>query len=54
MQEHIEHIVLKHSDVDWSSDEFSLGLHIANDHGCVDQADFNRLYQVQIMKNCSK
>jgi hypothetical protein len=46
-------VLRKHNDVDCSSDDFSLGLHIANDHGCVDHADFNRLYKVQIMENCS-
>ena len=46
-------VLKQHSDVDIHSDEFSLGLHIANDHGCCDQADFNRLYQVQILENCS-
>ena len=46
-------VLKQHSDVDFCSDEFSLGLHIANDHGCCDQADFNRLYKVQILENCS-
>ena len=46
-------VLRKHNDVDASSDDYSLGLHIANDHGCIDQGDFNRLYQVQIMENCS-
>ena len=46
-------VLRNHNDVDINSDDFSLGLHIANDHDCVDQADFNRLYRVQILENCS-
>ena len=43
----------KHEDVDINSDDYSLGLHIANEHGCSDRGDFNRLYNVQILENCS-
>ena len=43
----------KHEDVDINSDDYSLGLHLANEHGCSDRADFNRLYNVQILENCS-
>ena len=46
-------VLRKHSDVDSFSDDYSLGLHIAYDHGCTDQGDFNRLYRVQILENCS-
>ena len=34
-------------------DTYSLGLHLANDHGCTDQGDFNRLYSVFILEFCS-
>ena len=43
----------KHEDVDFQSDDYSLGLHLVNEHGCIDEADFNRLYRVQILENCS-
>ena len=46
-------VLRNHKDVDVLSDDYSLGLHIANEHGCVDEADFNRLYNVQILENCS-
>ena len=42
-----------HEIVDSNSDEYSLGLHIANEHGCVDKTDFNCLYNVKILENCS-
>ena len=46
-------ILRNHDDVDINSDDYSLGLHIANEHGCIDEADLNRLYQVQILENAS-
>ena len=46
-------IIRKHDDVDVNSDDYSLGLHIANEHGCIDEADFNRVYHVQILENTS-
>ena len=46
-------VLRKHNDVDINSDDYSLGLHMTHDHGCVDQADFNRLYMVKILENCS-
>ena len=46
-------VLKKHSDVDTNSDDFSLGLHIVHDHGCTDQGDFNRVFNVQILENCS-
>ena len=46
-------VLRKPDDVDVHSDDFSLGLHIANEHGCTDEGDFNRLYNVQIIENCS-
>ena len=46
-------VLRKHDDVDVNSDDYSLGLHITNEHGCIDEADFNRLYKVQSLENCS-
>ena len=46
-------VLRKHEDVDVQSDDYSLGLHLVNEHNCVDEADFNRLYRVQILENCS-
>ena len=46
-------ILRNHDDVDINSDDYSLGLHIANEHDCMDEGDFNRLYKVQILENTS-
>ncbi len=46
-------VLRNHADVDVQSDEYSLGLHLANEHGCREEGDFNRLYNVQILENCS-
>ena len=46
-------VLRNHDDVDVQSDDYSLGLHIVNEHGCTDESDFNRLYSVQIIENCS-
>jgi hypothetical protein len=46
-------VLRKHTDVDSCSDDYSLGLHIAHDHRCIDQEDFSRLYRVQVLENCS-
>ena len=44
--------VLKdHSDVDLQSDDYTLGLHLADEHGCIDSNDFNKHYNVQILEN---
>ena len=40
-------------DVDVDSDDYSLGLHLANEHGCTDEEDFDKHYNVQILENCS-
>ena len=40
-------------DIDETSDDYSLGLHLAREHGCVDRSDFNKLYSLQIVENCS-
>ena len=39
-------------DVDTSNDDFSLGLHLVNEHNCVDKEDFNENYNVQILEKC--
>ena len=40
-------------DVDETSDDYSLGLHLINEHGCSNKEDFNKHLQVQIVENCS-
>ena len=45
--------VLANEEVDLSSDDYSLGLHLMNDHGAVDRGDFNETFQVQIVEICS-
>ena len=46
--------VLRHDDdIDISSDDYSLGLHLANEHHCTDKEDFDKNYAVQILQNCS-
>ena len=45
--------VLANEDIDESSDDYSLGLHLAHEHGSIDRADFNRLLSVQIVEKCS-
>ena len=45
--------VLSQEDIDETSDDFSLGLHLVNEHGCSDRGNFNEHFQVQIMENCS-
>ena len=45
--------VLANEDVDESSDDYSLGLHLVREHGSVDRTDFNKLFSVQIVENCS-
>ena len=34
-------------------DTYSLGLHLVNDHGCTDERDFNRIFNVFILETCS-
>ena len=34
-------------------DTYSLGLHLVKDHNCSDKGDFNRLFRVFILENCS-
>ena len=40
-------------EVDESTDDYSLGLHLVHEHGVVDKADFDKLLQVRIVENCS-
>ena len=40
-------------DVDVLSDDYSLGLHLVNEHHCSNKEDFDELYAVQILENCS-
>ena len=39
--------------VDTSTDDFSLGLHLLNEHGCKEKSDFEKMYRVYILENCS-
>ena len=39
--------------IDFSKDDYSLGLHLKREHGCSDPMDFDKHYQVQIIENCS-
>ena len=39
-------------DVDINSDDYSLGLHLVNEHGCVDRGFFDEIYNLQVLENC--
>ena len=39
-------------DVDANNDDYSLGLHLVHEHGCVDREDFDEIFNVQILENC--
>ena len=39
-------------DVDDSKDDYSLGLHLAHEHNCVNRGDFDELFNVNILENC--
>ena len=45
--------VLNNEDIDKTSDDYSLGLHLVHEHGCTDREDFKKHLQVQIVENCS-
>jgi hypothetical protein len=45
--------VLSNEDIDETKDDYSLGLHLVNEHYSVERGDFNRHFKVQIMENCS-
>ena len=40
-------------DVDTANDDYSLGLHLVNEHHCTSKEDFDELFTVQILENCS-
>ena len=46
-------VLRNEEDVDVYSDDYSLGLHLAHEHGCTSTTDFNRCYNVQILENCT-
>ena len=52
-RENFYKILRNSTDVDCQSDDYSLGLHLANEHACSNEADFDVNYNVQILKNCS-
>ena len=39
-------------EVDESKDDYSLGLHLAHEHNCVNRTDFDEIYNVNILENC--
>ena len=41
------------AEIDFESDDYSLCLHLAYEHGCYNTADFNRVYNLQILENCA-
>ena len=41
------------TDVAFSKDDYSLGLHLFHEHGHGDKEDFNRYYRVQTLEVCS-
>ena len=45
--------VLDGCEVDESTDDYSLGLHLVHEHGVVDKTDFDKLLRVCIVENCS-
>ena len=45
-------VLRKSSDVDSLSDEYSLGIHLTNEHGCMDETDFDDNLNVQILSIC--
>ena len=46
-------VLMNNDEVDETKDDYSLGLHLVNEHNSVDRKDFNRHYRVQIVENCS-
>ena len=45
--------VLDGCELDESTDDYSLGLHLVHEHGVVDKTDFDKLLRVRIVENCS-
>ena len=40
-------------DIDFSKDDYSLGLHLKHEHGCSNPTEFDRHYKIQILEICS-
>jgi hypothetical protein len=38
--------------IDFLTDDYSLGLHLVHEHGCFERNDFNRYYNIQILEVC--
>jgi len=45
--------ILKGSKIDPLDDDFALGTHLTEHHGCSERTDFNDVYRVCIIDNCS-
>ena len=45
--------VLDNENIDITSVDYSLGLHLVHEHGCTNREDFNKYLQVQIVESCS-
>ena len=41
------------NDVDTANDDYSVGLHLVNEHHCTSKEDFDKLFSVQILEICS-
>ena len=48
-----KHVLENNENVDLSSDDYSLGLHLNNEHGCSVKSDLNKMYHLYILENCS-
>ena len=46
-------ILKNEQNVDFSTDDYSLGLHLVHEHSITDPQDFDKMYAVQILENCS-
>ena len=46
-------ILQNEQDIDFASDDYSLGLHLIHEHGYSTPEDFDRMYAVQILENSS-
>ena len=45
--------IIEGKDIDETKDDFSLGLHLVNDHGFQSRDCFDNTYEVAIIENCS-
>ena len=52
-RENFYKVIRNSAEVDSLSDDYSLGLHLANEHGCSNLQDFDTHYNAQIIQNCS-